>query len=99
MVEQLKSIVEHLKRPPFNRKEYTILTFDRLTNNQLLQVLTDVFAVIDPNERTVRYQYSLETFVSTKSFHLKFYSSFEQFNFSTKLTFAMKNQRKLLPDT
>ncbi|UJR34150.1 hypothetical protein I4U23_021557 [Adineta vaga] len=51
MVEQLKFIVEQLKRPPFNRKDYNILTFDNLTNNQLLQVLTDVFAVIDPLER------------------------------------------------
>ncbi|CAF1361925.1 unnamed protein product [Adineta ricciae] len=51
MVEQLKFIVEQLKRPPFNRKDYNILTFDNLTNNQLLQVLTDVFAVIDPKEQ------------------------------------------------
>ncbi|CAF0771495.1 unnamed protein product [Rotaria sordida] len=48
MVEQLKFIVEQLKRPPFNRNHYNILTFDNLTNNQLLQVLTDVFAVVDP---------------------------------------------------
>lgn len=53
MVEQLKYIVEQLKRAPFNRKDYTILTFDNLTNNQLLQVLTDVFAVIDPLDRSV----------------------------------------------
>ena len=53
MVEQLKFIVEQLKRPPFNRKDYNILTFDNLTNNQLLQVLTDVFAVIDPKEQAV----------------------------------------------
>ena len=53
MVEQLKSIVEQLKRPPFNRKDYNILTFDNQTNNQLLQVLTDVFAVIDPLDSSV----------------------------------------------
>lgn len=53
MVEQLKFIVEQLKRPPFNRKDYNILTFDNLTNNQLLQVLTDVFAVIDPYDPSV----------------------------------------------
>lgn len=53
MVEQLKFIVEQLKRPPFNRKDYNILTFDNLSNNQLLQVLTDVFAVIDPSEPAV----------------------------------------------
>lgn len=54
MVEQLKFIVEQLKRPPFNRKDYNILTFDNLTNNQLLQVLTDVFGVIDPYDPAVR---------------------------------------------
>ncbi len=53
-MEQLKFIVEQLKRPPFNRKDYNILTFDNLTNNQLLQVLTDVFAVIDPYDPAVR---------------------------------------------
>jgi hypothetical protein len=53
MVEQLKFIVEQLKRPPFNRKDYNILTFDNLTNNQLLQVLTDVFGVIDPYDPSV----------------------------------------------
>lgn len=53
MVEQLKFIVEQLKRPPFNRKDYNILTFDNLTNNQLLQVLTDVFGVIDPYDPAV----------------------------------------------
>ena len=53
MVEQLKFIVEQLKKAPFNRKDYNILTFDNLTNNQLLQVLTDVFAVIDPYDPSV----------------------------------------------
>ena len=42
-----------MKRPPFNRKDYTLLTFDNFTNNQLLQVLTDVFAVVDPHDRSV----------------------------------------------
>jgi hypothetical protein len=53
MVEQLKFIVEQLKRPPFNRKDYNILTFDNLTNNQLLQVLTDVFSAVDPYDPSV----------------------------------------------
>jgi hypothetical protein len=53
MVEQLRFIVEQLKRAPFNRKDYNILTFDNLTNNQLLQVLTDVFAVVDPYDPSV----------------------------------------------
>ncbi|CAF0787421.1 unnamed protein product [Didymodactylos carnosus] len=51
MVEQLKYIVESLKKAPF-KKDYTIITFDNLTNNQLLQVLTDVFAAIDPYDQS-----------------------------------------------
>ena len=48
MVEQLKFTVGQLERPPFNRKDYNILTFGNLTDNQLLQVLTDVSRVINP---------------------------------------------------
>jgi hypothetical protein len=55
MVEQLKFIVEQLKRAPFNRRDHTILTFDNLSNNQLLQVLTDVLAVADPYDASVRF--------------------------------------------
>lgn len=86
MVEQLKFIVEQLKRPPFNRKDYNILSFDNLTNNQLLQVLTDVFAVVDP------YDPSVSLSLSVFPLHL-----FRLF--SIKSTFEMKNQRKPLLDT
>jgi hypothetical protein len=88
MVEQLKFIVEQLKRPPFNRKDYNILTFDNLTNNQLLQVLTDVFAAIDPYDPFVR-----------KPLFPQDTRPIFRLIFSIKLIFVMKNRKKQLRDT
>uniref|UniRef100_A0A8C5P5T2 Intraflagellar transport protein 81 homolog n=1 Tax=Leptobrachium leishanense TaxID=445787 RepID=A0A8C5P5T2_9ANUR len=47
MSDQLKFIVEKLNKEPF-RKNYNLITFDSLEPMQLLQVLNDVVAEIDP---------------------------------------------------
>jgi len=47
MSEQLKFIVGELNNPPFSRN-YNLITFDSLDPTSLLQVLTDVFADIEP---------------------------------------------------
>lgn len=47
MSEQLKFIVEQLNRDPF-KKNFNLITFDSLESMQLLQILNDVFAEIDP---------------------------------------------------
>jgi len=47
MSEQLKFIVAELNREPFSRS-YNLIAFDSLDPLSLLQVLTDVFAEIDP---------------------------------------------------
>ena len=47
MSEQLKFIVQELNKEPFN-KSYNLISFDSLENLQLLQILTDVLAEIDP---------------------------------------------------
>jgi hypothetical protein len=91
MVEQLKSIVEHLKRAPFNRKDYNILSFDNLSNNQLLQVLTDVLAVADPYDPSVG-QSLLSRIRSSRMLFGRHCSS-------TKSTFVTKSQRRRPLDT
>lgn len=45
--EQMKFIVQELNKEPFN-KSYNLISFDSLEPLQLLQVLNDVLAVIDP---------------------------------------------------
>lgn len=47
MSEQLKFIIQELKKEPFN-KAYNLISFDSLEPLQLLQVLNDVIAIIDP---------------------------------------------------
>ena len=47
MSEQLKYIIQELNKPPFS-KTYNLISFDTLETLQLLQILTDVFAQIDP---------------------------------------------------
>lgn len=47
MSEQLKFIVEQLNKDPF-KKNFNLITFDSLEPMQLLQVLNDILAEIDP---------------------------------------------------
>lgn len=47
MSDQIKFIVEKLNKDPF-KKNYNLITFDSLEPMQLLQVLNDVLAEIDP---------------------------------------------------
>ncbi|XP_037537184.1 intraflagellar transport protein 81 homolog isoform X2 [Nematolebias whitei] len=49
MSEQLKFIVEQLNKDPF-KKSFNLITFDSLEPMQLLQVLNDVLAEIDPKQ-------------------------------------------------
>ncbi|KAM4745652.1 intraflagellar transport protein 81 homolog [Anableps anableps] len=49
MSEQLKFIVEQLNKEPF-RKNFNLITFDSLEPMQLLQILNDVLAEIDPKQ-------------------------------------------------
>jgi intraflagellar transport protein 81 len=47
MSDQIKFIVDNLNKEPF-KKNYNLITFDSLEPMQLLQVLSDVLAEIDP---------------------------------------------------
>lgn len=47
MSDQLKFIVAELNKEPYSRG-YNLITFDSLDPLQLLQVLTDVLAEIEP---------------------------------------------------
>uniref|UniRef100_A0A3Q3STD4 Intraflagellar transport protein 81 homolog n=1 Tax=Mastacembelus armatus TaxID=205130 RepID=A0A3Q3STD4_9TELE len=49
MSEQLKIIVEQLNKEPF-KKNFNLITFDSLDPMQLLQILNDVLAEIDPKQ-------------------------------------------------
>ncbi|KAJ7994081.1 hypothetical protein DPEC_G00262230 [Dallia pectoralis] len=49
MSEQLKCIVEHLNKDPF-KKNFNLITFDSLEPMQLLQILNDVLAEVDPKQ-------------------------------------------------
>ncbi|XP_031705492.1 intraflagellar transport protein 81 homolog [Anarrhichthys ocellatus] len=49
MSEQLKFIVEQLNKDPF-KKSFNLITFDSLEPMQLLQILNDVLAEIDPKQ-------------------------------------------------
>ncbi|XP_025079923.1 intraflagellar transport protein 81 homolog [Pomacea canaliculata] len=48
--EQMKAIVQQLNKEPFN-KNYNLISFDSLEPLQLLQILNDVLAVIDPKQK------------------------------------------------
>ena len=50
MSDQIKFIVDNLNKEPFG-KNYNLITFDSLEPMQLLQVLSDVLAEIDPKVR------------------------------------------------
>lgn len=50
MGELLRAIVESLNAAPFN-KNYNLITFDGLQPEQLIQVLNDVLAEIDPKQQ------------------------------------------------
>ena len=47
MSEQLKYVVSELGKQPYN-KSYNLISFDSLEPIQLLQILTDVLAEVDP---------------------------------------------------
>ena len=47
MSDTLRYIVAELRKEPFN-KQYNLISFDSLEPLKLLQVLSDVLAVIDP---------------------------------------------------
>ncbi|XP_023253349.1 intraflagellar transport protein 81 homolog [Seriola lalandi dorsalis] len=49
MSEQLKFIVEQINKDPF-KKNFNLITFDSLEPMQLLQILNDVLAEIDPKQ-------------------------------------------------
>ncbi|KAG5840733.1 hypothetical protein ANANG_G00191810 [Anguilla anguilla] len=49
MSEQIKFIVEQLNKDPF-KKNFNLITFDSLEPMQLLQILNDVLAEIDPKQ-------------------------------------------------
>lgn len=60
MSEQLKFIVEQLNREPF-KKNFNLITFDSLEPMQLLQILNDVLAEIDPKVNRYFYHIFLPT--------------------------------------
>ncbi|XP_036382860.1 intraflagellar transport protein 81 homolog [Megalops cyprinoides] len=49
MSEQIKFIVEQLNKDPF-KKNFNLITFDSLEPMQLLQILNDVLAEVDPKQ-------------------------------------------------
>ncbi|XP_069105336.1 intraflagellar transport protein 81 homolog isoform X1 [Argopecten irradians] len=68
MSEQLKYIVQELAKEPFNKK-YNLISFDSLESIQLLQVLNDVLAVIDPKQQIdIREESSDQTAI--RIFHM-----------------------------
>ncbi|BES89381.1 Hypothetical protein NTJ_02188 [Nesidiocoris tenuis] len=50
MSERIKYIISKLNKPPFN-KSYNLISFDSISPEELLQVLNDVLAEIDPSNR------------------------------------------------
>ena len=61
MSDHIKHIIQELNKPPFE-KQYNLITFDSLEPLQLLQVLTDVLAEVDPK---VCLQSSLKVCITT----------------------------------
>ncbi|XP_070538822.1 intraflagellar transport protein 81 homolog [Ptychodera flava] len=63
MSEQLKYLVDQLNKEPFN-KSYNLISFDALEGHQLLQILNDVFAEINPqNKMDIREEEADQTAV------------------------------------
>jgi hypothetical protein len=50
MSEQMKFLVAELNQPPYSRN-YNLISFDSLTGDQLLQILSDVLAEIDAKNK------------------------------------------------
>jgi len=50
MSSEIQSIVEHLRAAPFNRSE-GLVDFSKKSPLELLQVVTDVFALIDDRQK------------------------------------------------
>ena len=50
MSEQMKYLVAELNKAPYNRN-YNLISFDALQGDQLLQILSDVLAVIDAKNK------------------------------------------------
>ena len=57
--EQMKLIVQELNKEPFN-KSYNLISFDSLEPLQLLQVLNDVLATIDPKVNYAKQNFILQ---------------------------------------
>lgn len=56
MSEQLKYIVSELGKEPYS-KNYNLISFDSLEPIQLLQILTDVLAEVDPKVKSKQDSY------------------------------------------
>lgn len=82
MSDQIKFIVDNLNKEPF-RKSYNLITFDSLEPMQLLQVLNDVLAEIDPKVRV--FSFFVMKRVAGKSVSAFYYLSGE--NYLTSLGF------------
>lgn len=76
MSEQLKFITQELKKEPFS-KTYNLISFDSLEPLQLLQVLNDIIAVIDP--KVMRSNNWIWTENNTKLFNIKSTDPFHDF--------------------
>ncbi|GFY45507.1 intraflagellar transport protein 81 homolog [Trichonephila inaurata madagascariensis] len=47
MSEQIKFIIQELNKEPYNKK-FNLISFDSLRTDNLLQIVNDVFAEVDP---------------------------------------------------
>ena len=64
MAEQVKSIIEILSKPPFD-KTFNIISFDNLEPLQLLQVLNDVFSYIEPTVSNVLKLFTITSYYTS----------------------------------
>lgn len=76
MSENLKYIVSELSKSPFNRN-YNLISFDSLEPLQLLQILNDVIAAIDP-----RVSFSFQESELFTTNHERFFPSSAQGRYS-----------------
>lgn len=74
MGEQLKFIIEQLNREPF-KKKLNLITFDSLEPTQLLQVLNDVLAEIDPKVFWLAAAVKCEAVLSFRTLMLSFFDA------------------------
>ena len=51
MTEQVKFVISKLNEPPFEKK-FNLISFDALRPEQLLQVLFDTLAYVDPKAKS-----------------------------------------------